>query len=677
MSELLDDQGINAYQSKIGMTSIAALTLLAGAYLIREKIKQSRELYLTPEEIEYELSTTLEESVTSPRVPMISVTCAKEPPVSETEVPSLTGSDTEPTCPPMVITSEIHSPGKKSNYIRDNRPDEPYNLTQSENNYRRNIIAAAKPSAAVGDVHYKLSLLVQPGQKFYGHAEIVFKLAKYPNPNAPLWLDLSTTKIFKVFINGQQENVHFENSKLQVVGLKRGENTIEISYETDFSKNGNGLHRFVDPEDKEEYFATFFEPFAAHKVFPCFDQPNIKGVYTLTVCAPSSWSVISNEAASSVEAIDDAPSAAVFGFRDHSQSYNLHSFPVTPRMSTYLFGFAAGPYTEYRLDSSASPPIGLYCRKSQARYLQSVRDTIFDWTRKGLKFYEGFYGVAYPFSKYDYVFAPEFPEAEENPGCVFVSDSWIPKVSEPSKTSMFYFCSLLMHEMCHMWFGDLVTPQWWNDLWLKESMAEYFSYLCLQSMDEFPDTWCYYLTELCRGYDLDMTTNVTHPVSSEIENTSMASTNFDTISYQKGMGIIRQFVFTVGEEAFQVGVQKYFDRYAWGNANLNNFISCFEIEGLNLFEWAESWLNTAGLNELRITYVSNALNKLQDFKVEQKAVMQEHPTLRQHTVNIDFFHHTGKLNKRIPLKIPANNITTLNQFKNNVRPVCAILNADS
>ena len=414
----------------------------------------------------------------------------------------------------MVITAEIHSPGKKSAYIKDQIPDEPYHLSHSQNNYRRELIAAAQPSASIGDVQYKISILVQPGQKFWGHAEIIFKLAKVPNE--PLWLDLSTSKILKVLVNGQKENVRFEKSKLSIAGLVPGENKIEISYETDYSKNGNGLHRFVDPEDKEEYFATFFEPFAAHKVFPCFDQPNIKGVYTLTVCAPASWSVISNEAASSVEAIDDsnAPGEAIFGFRDHSQSYNLHSFPVTQRMSTYLFGFAAGPYTEYKLESSSSPPIGLYCRKSQAKYLQPIRDTIFNWTTKGLQFYNEYFGVPYPFSKYDYVFAPEFPEAEENPGMVLVSDSWIPKVSEPSKTTMFYLCSLLMHEMCHMWFGDLVTPVWWNDLWLKESMAEYFSYLCIQSMEEFPDTWCYYLTELCRGYDLDMTTNVTHPVSS-------------------------------------------------------------------------------------------------------------------------------------------------------------------
>ena len=148
--------------------------------------------------------------------------------------------------------------------------------------------------------------------------EIIFKLSKAPTK--PLWLDLSTTKIFKVLINGHKENVHYENSKLSLVGLELGENKIEISYETEYSKNGNGLHRFVDPEDKEEYFTTFFEPFSAHKVFPCFDQPNIKGVYTLMVCTPNSWSVISNEATSSVEAIDDAnaTSAPIFGFRDHS-----------------------------------------------------------------------------------------------------------------------------------------------------------------------------------------------------------------------------------------------------------------------------------------------------------------------------------------------------------------------
>ena len=473
--------------------------------------------------------------------------------------------------------------------------------------------------AQIANAAYELSLSLQLGRPDYeGTAVVRFAHA---DPTAGTFLDFTGKEILRLEVNGAEVEQRWERNRLLLDGaLLAEQNEVRIRYRNDYDHVGAGLHQFVDPEDGAEYLYTHFEPFDAHRLFPCFDQPDIKATYALEVVAPSEWQVVGNYPVASEEAEADGRVR--------------RTYVETPRLSSYLLALVAGPYEHFE-DRWGDTPLRVYCRSSLAKHFDP--DEFFEVTKQGLTFFSEFFDYPYPFDKYDQVFVPEFNMgAMENVGCITFSERMVFR-DPPTEIQRLNRAEVVLHEMAHMWFGDLVTMRWWNDLWLNESFATYMAYLALEQATRFsPSAWAAFHSRMkAWAYEQDQLPT-THPISGDVPDTDATFLNFDGITYGKGASVLKQLVAFLGPEGFQRGMQDYFQTHAWGNTTLDDFLAALERgSGRELQRWSELWLETAGVNTLATDW-SVADGEVRSFRIMQSAP-DEHPTLRPHRTEVAVF----------------------------------------
>ena len=440
-------------------------------------------------------------------------------------------------------------------------------------------------------------------------------------PGASTFIDLSAPAVREITLNGAPvapEN--FDGDRIRLDGLA-GRNELRVAAECAYSRTGEGLHRFTDPADDGVYMYSDLETFDAHRVYACFDQPDLKASFQLEVTAREGWEVISNMAPSAAPA--QAPGGAA-----------RWSFPPTPVLSTYITAVAAGPYHAVREEHDGIP-LGIFCRQSLASYLDP--DEIFEVTRQGFDFFHDAFGVRYPFGKYDQLFVPEFKAgAMENAGCVTFVEAYVFR-SRVTDTRREYRAETILHEMAHMWFGDLVTMRWWDDLWLNESFATWASNVAQAEATRWRRSWTTF-AEVWKtwAYRQDQLPS-THPIAADIPDIEAVEVNFDGITYAKGAAVLKQLVAHVGRENFIAGLRQYFDQHAWGNATLGDLLAPLEqTSGRDLSDWSKKWLETAGVNTLRPEYRVDDEGRITQFAVLQEAPAS-HPVLRPHRIAIGLY----------------------------------------
>ncbi|HKZ92108.1 MAG TPA: aminopeptidase N [Candidatus Limnocylindrales bacterium] len=471
---------------------------------------------------------------------------------------------------------------------------------------------AVERAARVHDASYELRFELAEGRETYtGTAVLQFGLR---SPDEPLFIDF-TGHPQRLTVNGSHVELEHRDHRLW---LSRGQlashNRVELGFRNAFDGTGQGLHRFVDPEDGRTYLYTNFEPFAAHRLFPCFDQPDIKASYRLSVVAPHDWQVISAASPGRVSPV--------------SGRLRLHDFPATRPFSSYLLPLVAGPY-ERVAGRHLDIELGLFGRRSMRRELERSADEILEITAQGLAYFEDLFGRRYPFGKYDQLFVPEFNAgAMENVGAVTFHDRFLFR-DPPTYGQRLTRAEVILHELAHMWFGDLVTMRWWDDLWLNETFATYLSYRCLSDATRFRDAWQAFNGDMRPAAHRQDQLITTHPVATTVEHTDQAVGNFDAITYEKGAAVIKQLVATIGEESFRSGLQGYIERHAWGNATLADLLESLGAAAQQpLGEWARLWLQSASLNTIGVEW-SSTDGHVVDMELRQTAP-HEHPVLRPH-----------------------------------------------
>jgi aminopeptidase N len=494
---------------------------------------------------------------------------------------------------------------------RDGRPVTS-NLTRDE---------AAERSALITMSSYQVDLdLAGDDITFRSISVIRFGCAA---PGSSTHLDLTAPAVREITLNGAPVSLDaFDGDRITLTGLA-ADNVLRVTADCAYSHSGEGLHRFTDPADGRVYLYSDLETFDAHRVYACFDQPDMKATYELAVTAPADWQVVSNMAAES--SIGDGEVVR-------------WQFPATPVMPTYITAVAAGPYHVVRGEHDGIP-LGVYCRQSLAAHLDA--DEIFEVTRQGFDFFHSSFGIKYPFGKYDQLFVPEFKEgAMENAGCVTFVEAYIfrSRVTDFAREAR---AETILHEMAHMWFGDLVTMRWWDDLWLNESFATWAGTLAQAEATRWTSAWTTF-AQLYKAwaYRQDQLPS-THPIAADIGDIEAVEVNFDGITYAKGASVLKQLVAYVGLENFLDGVRKYFAAHAWGNATLADLLSALEeTSGRDLAAWSEQWLQTAGVNTLRPSYSLDEDGRFAEFAVEQEAPAS-HPVLRSHRIAIGLYDLTG------------------------------------
>lgn len=496
--------------------------------------------------------------------------------------------------------------------ISDSDPQGPNRLSQDE---------AAARAARITDVRYDLALSLQPGGGDYdGDLTIEFRDAA---PGAGTFLDCTGKSINHLEVNGQEvAGAAWESNRLSLDGaLLSEQNSVRIRYTNTFDRTGAGFHYFADPEDGQEYVYTNFEPYEAHRLLPCFDQPDIRAKLRLTVTAPSDWTVIANNG--------ETESATEVDGRVR------HAYAETPPIATYLFAVVAGPYERFE-SQWGEVPLGFYARRSLRQHVDA--DELFEVTKQGLTYFSEFFDFPYPFDKYDQIFVPEFNAgAMENVGAITFSERMVFR-DPPTDLQRLNRAEVILHEMAHMWFGDLVTMRWWNDLWLNESFATYMSYLALTSATRFDSAWQTFNAGMKNwAYRQDQLIT-THPIAGEVADTDQTFLNFDGITYGKGAAVIKQLVATIGLEGFRNGMRTYFERHAFDNTTLAQFLDALEAgarsvgDDRDLHAWAELWLETASLNTLAASWEADG-ERISALSLGQTAP-DDYPTLRPHTVEI-------------------------------------------
>ncbi|HEU5471180.1 MAG TPA: aminopeptidase N [Actinophytocola sp.] len=450
---------------------------------------------------------------------------------------------------------------------------------------------------------------------------------------AASWIDLIADSVRSAELNGAPLDMsgYQEEAGIPLAALAE-RNELRIEADCRYMNTGEGLHRFVDPVDKSVYLYTQFETADAKRMFACFDQPDLKATYQLTVLAPKGWLVISNSA------IESTVDTADGGVR--------HVFETTKPMSTYLVALVAGPYAEWRdeyRDNDVTIPLGLYCRASLAEHMDHER--LFTETKQGFAYFHRNFGVPYPFGKYDQCFVPEFNAgAMENAGCVTFLEDYVFR-SRVTRYAYERRCETVLHEMAHMWFGDLVTMRWWDDLWLNESFATFASVLAQAEATEYAHAWTSFANiEKSWAYRQDQLPS-THPIAADIPDLQAVEVNFDGITYAKGASVLKQLVAYVGTENFLSGLRVYFRKHAWGNATLADLLAALEeASGRDLSWWSAQWLETTGLNPLRPVFGVDAEGRFTEFAIAQGGAKPGGGELRTHRVAIGIYDdEDGKL----------------------------------
>ncbi|HEY2505650.1 MAG TPA: aminopeptidase N [Streptosporangiaceae bacterium] len=449
-------------------------------------------------------------------------------------------------------------------------------------------------------------------------------------PGAASYADLVAEQVHEITLNGAALDpaVAWADGRIALAGLA-GRNELRVVADCAYG-DGGGLQRSEDLADGRIYANTDFEPAGARRVYANFEQPDLKAEFTFHVTVPQAWTVFSNQPAPEPQPVDGRSGVAVW------------HFPATPRISTYLTVIAAGEFHVVR-ETHTTPsgqviPLGLACRQSMVAFLESA--DVLGITRQGFDYFTQLFGTPYPFAKYDQVFVPDSVGAMENVGCVTITESLMfrSKVTDAAYETR---AMVILHEMAHMWFGDLVTMTWWDDLWLNESFAELCGFQSSAEATRFTDSW----TTFCGGlkassYTADQQPS-THPIAADVPTLSQAEANFDSISYAKGASVLKALVSYVGRDAFFAGIRAYLQEHGWGNATLADLLGALEkSSGRSLTEWSKAWLQTAGPNTLRPEFTVDSGGVFTSFTVLQEAP-PEHPTLRPHHIAIGLYTTDG------------------------------------
>ena len=495
------------------------------------------------------------------------------------------------------------------------------NLTRDE---------AVERAALITVERYRIDLDLSAGDRvFRSVTEVRFEAL----PGADTYIDLAADTVRRATLNGHAIDVsgYDESRGIPLIGCER-DNVLVVDADCRYSHTGEGLHRFVDPVDDEVYLYSQFETADAKRMFACFDQPDLKAVFDITVTAPAHWQVISNGAPASVQ-------------RDGDNA--VHTFATTPRMSTYLVALVAGPYARWDdvyVDDFGEIPLGVFCRASLAQFMDAER--LFAETKQGFGFYHRNFGVPYAFGKYDQLFVPEFNAgAMENAGAVTFLEDYVFR-SRVTRASYERRAETVLHEMAHMWFGDLVTMRWWDDLWLNESFATFASVLCQAEATEYTQAWTTFANvEKSWAYRQDQLPS-THPVAADIPDLHAVEVNFDGITYAKGASVLKQLVAYVGLEHFLAGLRDYFAAHAFDNATFDDLLGALErASGRDLSDWGRQWLRTTGLNALRADYDVDAEGRFTRFAISQGGAAPGAGETRVHRLAVGIYDDdaSGKL----------------------------------
>ncbi len=530
----------------------------------------------------------------------------------------------------------------------------------AKRNSKANLLktTAEERKNLIGDIRYSLHMDLTDNEKLWGKTEIRFQLTSINE----ISLDFENGDISNLEINSVKalnSPAFFEGSiKLPIANLKIGDNTVIVEYSKPYSRNGSGLHRFQDPQDNSIYFYTQFEAFHANKVFPCFDQPDLKANFQLNLKTPKDFKAISSTTPKILS---------------NGEQLNF-IFPASKKFSTYLFSIIAGPYSEWS-SNYKSIPLRLFARKSMAKFVKS--DEWFQITRQGFQFFEDYFSVPYPFEKYDQIIVPEFNAgAMENVGAVTFSERFLTR-GEITRNQREATANVILHEMAHMWFGNLVTMQWWNGLWLNESFATYMASLAQFQATEFTESWITFFQKMkIWAYKEDQLTT-THSIEANVADTNEAFTNFDGITYGKGASVLKQLAFYVGENNFRKGVRDYLKLNSYKNANLSDFLASIEKSfGKELKSWSSEWLEKKGLNEIQADFTCLE-SRISEFKILQEN-SKNSDVLRSHKTKIQlmYFSKTGlRINAGMDSEYGGSS-TNLAKLKGQECPIFVFLNSE-
>jgi aminopeptidase N len=485
------------------------------------------------------------------------------------------------------------------------------NLTRDE---------ARRRGAALHVDTYDINLDFSAGGETFESVTVIRFSATEPST----FVDLVATRVREITLNGRTLNpaTAYLDGRIALDDLD-ADNEVRIAADCGYSNSGQGLHRTIDPTDGRTYLYTHFEVPDARRLYATFEQPDLKASFRFTITAPAGWTVLSNS---------PTPTPTIAG------SAATWAFPPTPRISTYITAVVAGEYHVVH-DSHTTPdgqviPLAVACRQSLAAHLDPPN--IFEITKKGFDYYVEKFGRPYPFAKYDQVFVPEYNiGAMENVGCVTIVERYVFQ-SKPTDSDFQNRANTLLHEMAHMWFGDLVTMRWWDDLWLKESFATYAAYRCLADITEWPSWTDFANSSKAWGLQQDELPS-THPIVADIRDLEDVSVNFDGITYAKGAAVLKQLVAWVGSDEFFAGSKLYFDTYEWGNTTLADLLGALaQTSGRDLGAWSREWLQTTGPNTLRPAFMLDAAGRFATFDVLQSASPTD-PTLRSHRIAIGLY----------------------------------------
>ncbi|MGG7463764.1 aminopeptidase N [Plantibacter sp. YIM 135347] len=525
-------------------------------------------------------------------------------------------------------------------------------------------VEAQERKALVDTAHYEVVLDLTTGAETFRSTTTVRFAAK---PGSSTFIDAITRTVHSVTLNGVELDpaVVSDGIRIQLDDLAE-HNELVVDADAVYMNTGEGLHRFVDPVDGEVYLYSQFEVPDSRRVFAVFEQPDLKATFAFTVTAPASWQVVSNSP--TPEPVPASDGAATW------------TFEPTPRISSYITALVAGPYDVVRSELTSSDgrvvPLGIFTRKSLTEYLDA--DYIFEKTRQGFAYYEEKFDYPYPFAKYDQLFVPEFNAgAMENAGAVTFTEAYVfrSKVTDAIKERRVV---TILHELAHMWFGDLVTMKWWNDLWLNESFAEWASTIATAEATEWTEAWTTFnAMEKTWAYRQDQLPS-THPVVATINDLEDVQVNFDGITYAKGGSVLKQLAAWVGIEAFFTGVGNYFKKHEFGNTELSDLLVELEAtSGRDLREWSKLWLETAGVGTLTPEITTDDQGVITSFSVTQ-TVEADYPTLRPHRLAIGFYSLTdGRLVRSHRVELDVDGASTdVQELVGLVQPDLVLLNDD-
>ncbi|MET1256484.1 aminopeptidase N [Aliikangiella maris] len=487
----------------------------------------------------------------------------------------------------------------------------------------------------LSNVEYRLSLLLDAENDFF-KGTVTIDMDVAANNRAPITIDFDGGEVSAVMVNNKKVEWQYNQWFISLAAnlFRNSENnTVVIEYRRPYSTDGYGLHRFQEPESGEIYLYSHFEPYKAHRLFPHFNQPNIRAHYQIDVVAPKHWSVITSVRETKIDSL---------------ANFNHWHFPRSENFSSYIFPLHAGPYQVWE-DNSTHIPLRLFARKQLAKYIHV--DEWFTPTKQLFAFFEKYFAIPYPFKKYDQVVSPDYNiGAMENVAAVTFNERYVSR-SEKTRSQKQGLATIIAHEMAHMWFGNLVTMDWWNGLWLKESFATYMSYLAVNEATEYKESWDSFYANIKQwAYSSDQAAT-THAIELPVESTDDAYTNFDGITYGKGASVLRQLPFYLGEDVFRQGVRNYLTKYSYQNTTLSDFMNeLAKAAQTDLTQWQQQWLYKAGLNTIKADFqcLNGTISQLSLYQFAPA----ELPTLRSQRVQLALYQTQSngiKLNQLIPV----------------------------